>query len=669
MNRSLIAQFILRLQDRTSAGLGAIQRRLQGLTQVARRLALVGGALAGLSVAGPIAQAAALEGQMRATAITAGLSGAAVEEMMARSLVMFQRVARETNQRVSDLAQAAGTLVAGGGRAGEVWEELVPIIGRVATASGANANDLSQSVLAVVNNLRLGPDQVEQALASMVQAGREGQFELKDMAREFAGLTAAAAGIGLTGPSAISSLSAALQVARQGAGSAGEAATNLTNILQKMTSPDAVRNFREMGVDLEAVMKDAGTRGINPLEALIQKIREVTGGDMFRVGELFADSQVLAFLRPMIQDTERYMAVRDRAAAASPSLIADGQEDAMRGLAAATQRVTVAWDEFTVRVGAASEGAIRMAGDVIFWLSDRIGALEAAFPGLTAQLGAGIAVITAAAIAITALGFAIGPLAAGIAILVSPIGLTVAAIATLAAAAWALWRNWEPIAAWFTGLWNDIRTGMQPQVDWLLDVLNGAGAIAVGLFRAAWDGLAGNFVGIWAAITAPFEAFGAWVSGWAAGPVAALVAAIMAPFAGLSGWFAALWSTMIAPFEGFISTITAGLERVRAVWDGMRSAFSSGQAAQATANAAPPALGGVQARQAAARGNPAGGFYAANDLAAATAGGAGAPPAPVNGEIIVRAAPGTEIVSAEGSNSNVPVTAAAQNRGGTRGRP
>lgn len=615
MNRSLVAQFVLRLQDRTSAGLGAIQRRLQGLTQVARRLALVGGALGALSVAGPIGQAAALESQMRQTAITAGLSGAQVEEMMASSLAMFQRVARETNQRVLDLAQAAGTLVAGGGRAGEVWEQLVPIIGRVATASGANANDLAQSVLAMVNNLRLGPEQVEQALASMVQAGREGQFELKDMAREFAGLTAAAAGIGLTGPNAINSLSAALQVARQGAGTAGEAATNLTNILQKMTSPDAVRNFREMGVDLEGVMRDAAARGINPLEALIQKIRQITGGDMFRVGELFADSQVLAFLRPMIQDTERYMAVRDRAAAASPSLIAEGQADAMRGLAAAVQRVTVAWDEFTVRVGAASEGALRMVGDVLFWISDRVGALEAAFPGLTEQLGYGIAVMVGGAAALTGIGLVIGPLGAGLKLLLSPVGLVVAAIALLAFGAYKLWQNWEPIAGWFTALWADLRAGMQPQVDWLLDVVNTVGAGAVATFRAAWE---------------PLTAF-----------------------------FTDLWAGIRAPFDSFISGVERAIERVR-------SLLPSLVPAQPAIAGAPPALGLVQQRQAEAAAARA---AETARLAAATGGPGAAPRMDGRVTVEVRPAPGAEVVSTESDNRQVPVTTVQPDRGGTRGRP
>ena len=662
MNRSLVAQFILRLQDRTSAGLGAIQRRLQGLAQVARRVALVGGALGALSVMGPIQQAAALESQMRATAITAGLTGAAVEEMMLSNMVMFQAVARETNQRVRDLALAAGTLVAGGGRAGEVWEQLVPIIGRVATASGANANDLAQSVLAMVNNLRLGPEQVEQALASMVQAGREGQFELRDMAREFAGLTAAAAGIGLTGPSAINSLSAALQVARQGAGTAGEAATNLTNILQKMTAPDAVRNFREMGVDLEGVMRDAATRGINPLEALIQKIRQVTGGDMFRVSDLFADSQVLAFLRPMIQDTERYIAVRDRAAAASPSLIAEGQEDAMRGLDAAIRRLSVGWDEFGVRIGVAAEGPVRLAGDALLWVSDKVRALEAAFPGLTAQLGFGIAALTAGAAAVTTLGLVIGPLGAGLLalkggvtlllapfrMLVSlllalgaPAGVAAGAVALLATsmvmAALHIWRNWERFSAFF----RQMARG-------LVSIAAGVGEYFMGLFtldaqrsvaglRQIWGGLAGFFTGLWNTIKGVFTDFAAWVDGWTGGAATTALNALLKL-----------------------------IQDLQKAWDAFRTSFTTGELPSIAGVG--PALGQVQERQRAARANPGAGFYPPEALAGATG---GAPPPRLDGRVTVevRPAPGAEIASTESDNINVTVTAPAPNRGATRGRP
>lgn len=669
MNRNLVAQFVLRLQDRASAGLAALQRRVQALGAAARTVALLGGALAGLSVAGPVREAAALERTMRQTAITAGLSGAAVEEMMGRNLAMFQRVARETNVRVIELAGAASTLVAGGGEAGAVWEQLVPIIGRVAQASGANAGDLAQSVLAMVNNLRLGPDQVEQALASMVQAGKEGQFELRDMAREFAGLTAAAAGIGLTGPRAVHSLAAALQVARQGAGSAGEAATNLTNILQKMTSPDAVRNFRDMGVDLEAVLKNAAERGINPFEAIVQKIRQVTGGDMFRVSELFADSQVLAFLRPMLQQTERYLEVRDRAAAASPRIIREDAATAARGLDAALRRLTVAWDEFTGRVGTASEGPIRVLGDVFMWLSEQVLALEERFPELLGTVGMAAGGLLALSGVLGLAGMAAGPLAAGLGLvgrallaLLTPFGLVLTA-ATLAALY--IWREWDRFRGDFEGLAAGMETIARGLVEFLAGVFTlDMGRAAEGL-TTIWGGVQGFFENLWSIIRRLFEDFATWLDGWTGGAVTAAVERFRAAFDGLSEWFSGLWARIRAPFDGFVTGVTSAIERIQALWDNVSSRFGAGQAA--AAGAAPPAMGNVQARQAAAAAGRADAFYGPG--AAAAAAGVAAPAArpsqPVTGEITVRAAPGTEIVSTQSGNRDVPIT---PDRGATRAR-
>ena len=664
MSRDLVARFVLRLQDRASAGLSALQRRLNSLARSAQRIALIGGALAGLSVAGPVREAAALERTMRQTAITAGLSGAAVEQMMSRNLAMFQSVARETNVRVSELATAAGTLVAGGGEAGAVWEQLVPVIGRVAAASGANAGDLAQSVLSMVNNLKLGPGEVEQALASMVQAGKEGQFELRDMAREFASLTAAAAGVGLSGPRAVHSLAAALQVARQGAGSAGEAATNLTNILQKMTAPDAVRNFRDMGVDLEAVLADAGRRGINPIEAVIQKIRELTGGNMFRVSELFADSQVLAFLRPMIQQTERYIEVRDRAAGADASLIGVDQESAMRGLDAAIRRLTVGYDEFATRIGGASEGPIRAAGTALIWLADQLKALDERFPGLVDNAALVLAGFVALSAGIGALGLVAGPLAAGLGVigtglaaLFSPIGLLAA---LFVGAAIYIWSEWDRFRGLFQGMLDGLRTALSGLGAFLTGVFTGDVQGAITGLMQLWDGLAAYLQNLWGVVRTLFTDFGTFLDGWSGGAITAAVERVRAAFAGLGAWFAGFWDGVKAPFDAFIGGVLAGLERLQQVWASVRERFGQGQAAEGQG----PAIGGVQARQAAARAAMA----SPGDLAgAAGVGTAANSNAPVNGEIMVRAAPGSEVVSAEGSNRNVPVTA-APDRGATRAR-
>ncbi len=481
MNRSLVARFILRLEDRVSAGLGALASRLQRLGAAARNIALGGLLGSGLAVAGPIAQAAQLEQSLRQMGITAGFSGQEVERAMRENLTLFQGVARETNQRVRDLAGAAGVLIAGGGQAGEVWRELVPIIGRVATASGASAQDLSQTVLSVVNNLRVAPAEAEQVLAALVQAGKEGQFELRDMAGQFAALSAQAAGLGMTGPRAVHSIAAALQVARQGAGSASEAANNLANTFRQMTSTEARKGFREIGVDLERVMESANRQGINPLEAVIQKLRERTGGNMFRVQEIFADSQVLGFLRPMIAETARYIEIRERAAGAGAELISTDQETAMRGLAAALQRLTVATDEFVTRIGAAAEGPLRLLGDALFWAADKMRELDEAFPGLIDNAAFFAAGAVALATAIGGLGLVVGPLAAGLAALLSPIGLLVIAAAGLAAA---IYLHWGEIGPFVSGVWDGVRERFDAFAGWVSGWASGAWAAAVGLILA-----------------------------------------------------------------------------------------------------------------------------------------------------------------------------------------
>ena len=92
--------------------------------------------------------------------------------------------------------------------------------------------------------------------AVLLTAGKAGQFELNDMARFFPLLTAQAKGLGLVGQEAVSSLAAMLQIARTGAGTSSEAANNLANFLQKITSEETVKNFKKAGIDIEQVLRD-----------------------------------------------------------------------------------------------------------------------------------------------------------------------------------------------------------------------------------------------------------------------------------------------------------------------------------------------------------------------------------------------------------------------------
>ena len=96
------------------------------------------------------------------------------------------------------------------------------------------------------------------------------------MAQYLPSITALASAKGMTGESGLAQIAAALQIVRRGAGDASEAATNFNNILQKINSNDAIKNFRKNGIDIQKVLKDAKANGTDPLEASLRAINTAT---------------------------------------------------------------------------------------------------------------------------------------------------------------------------------------------------------------------------------------------------------------------------------------------------------------------------------------------------------------------------------------------------------
>lgn len=112
-------------------------------------------------------------------------------------------------------------------------------------------------------------------------------------------------------------IAAALQIVRRGAGDSSEAATNFNNILQKINSNDAIKNFKKHGVDIRKVLKDAVKTGADPLEAALRAIKKAIKGDTSRLGELFDDAQVQKGLLPLLNGLDDYIQIRDQTSKAS----------------------------------------------------------------------------------------------------------------------------------------------------------------------------------------------------------------------------------------------------------------------------------------------------------------------------------------------------------------
>ena len=338
-------------------------------------------------------------------------------DRMANNIV---RLAAAAKQLPEDM-RAGVDVLSGFGLDPRMATQMIGPIGRLGTAFKVEITDGASAAYANLNNLKVPIGQTAKALDIMAAAGNAGAFEVKDMARHFPGLTAQMQALGQKGVPAVADLSAALQIARRGAGDADEAANNVKNLLSKINSPATIKAFQKnFGVDLPAALKQAYAKGKTPLEAIADLTMKATGGDMSKLGFVFEDMQAQSALRSLIQNMDEFRKMRAEIAKSS------GTTDR-----AFDQRVardaTVQWRAF---LGTASRLAIVLGTtllpvvtnvmDIVGRTAERFGDWAQANPALAASLMQGAAALVSLRIGLGvaqfALGSIIGPLASVISI-------------------------------------------------------------------------------------------------------------------------------------------------------------------------------------------------------------------------------------------------------------
>ena len=154
----------------------------------------------------------------------------------------------QTNQSAEQLAAGIKTLT-GAGLSLAQAQESIRGIGRVATATGSEISDVANTSYQLMQNLNVKAGDVAKTFEVLAFAGKQGSFELKDMATYFPQVASSAQKLGIKGVRGAADLAAMLQVVRRGAADSSTAANNLVNLLEKLTSKDAVKNFKDFGVD------------------------------------------------------------------------------------------------------------------------------------------------------------------------------------------------------------------------------------------------------------------------------------------------------------------------------------------------------------------------------------------------------------------------------------
>ena len=436
----------------------------------------------GIAAAAPIVTAVQAAEQYESVMTDIGQKAELTREQSAAMGVNLLKAAQAANQ-LPDALQAGVDTLAGFGMDPRKAVAMMTPIGRAATAYKAEIADLSAAAFAASDNLKVPVDQTARAIDIMAQAGKSGAFEIKDMAQYFPTLTAGYQALGQKGTGAVADLAAALQIARKGAGDSASAATNVANVLQKITSPATIRAFSKMGVDLPQALKRMYAEGKTPLEAIAELTNKTLNGDLSKMGFLFEDAQVQQGLRPLIQNMEEYRRIRTEAGSASGVTDRDFA-DRMSDSAERTKELQIRAQALKVTLGNHLLPTLNTGKSILSGVANSISQMSERHPTLTKAvmmgaagfaalfliLGGGAIVVAGLVAPFAALSFASTALGVGMLPLIGTVAGVTLGIVALGAAAYLIYANWGRIAGWFTGVWVSIRDGASGTFAWFANL-------------------------------------------------------------------------------------------------------------------------------------------------------------------------------------------------------
>jgi|GEM_PF-1193324 len=478
------------------------------------QVAAAGAASIGLALGQSVRTAAKFEDSLTEIGKISGSSQSELKALGAQLSALSAR--NTTNLAPTVLAQGVQDLVAQGLDLKDAVASM-EALGKVATATGSELTDVTKTGFQLQNALKIKPTELKSTFDALAFAGKAGAFELKDMAQFMPTIAAAAGTLGITGKSGAVSLAAMMQMVRKDAPDAGQAATRMTDAMLKMTAPDAVKRFKKFGVNIEQVLANAKKKGVNPMEAALDELQRVTGGDVFKLSQIFGDKEAKLGLMSLMKYRKEYEKLKaDAGGDAAAGTVEQDYLKSINTLNGNLNTFKATTERLGIALGNALLPALAVAAKTITPLVEGFAALAEKAPGLTSTIvGVGAAFVGLVAVApfvasfisvISSLGAAIkamslgatiagwagaiGPAMAAIgAAITGPIGIAVLAIVGLGLAFKALWDKvpafrkavtsaFQRIAARFQATFGAIKTALSG----FLNFLGGLGKMVAGAF-------------------------------------------------------------------------------------------------------------------------------------------------------------------------------------------
>lgn len=308
---------LLRLRDEMSKGIRAAAAQVasfghrtdalmrgagRGVQYLAGQLNGLG-TIAGLIGGGAIGrQLIDFDTNLRTLSNTARISddrmGRLREQLLALSGLQTGQLGGELLGGLSQLVEAGMDL--------DTAVEMLLGIGRAATATRSDINDLALTAFYLNRTLGIAPEDMEETLGGIAAVANTGLFSLKDMAQYLPRAAAGLANLGASGKDAAAVLAASMQIGMLARGDAAEATTAYMAFMRELISKSAELKDK-LGVDVFTV-DESGVKKIKELPRLYKEIADASGGDVVKLQSVFGD-EALMFIMTMVREMEQFDAL------------------------------------------------------------------------------------------------------------------------------------------------------------------------------------------------------------------------------------------------------------------------------------------------------------------------------------------------------------------------
>ena len=559
----------------------AVANTRERLGQANAQIGLAGGAMAGISLMEPIREAAEFDNVLTHIAITAGASASQVRGKVAEMAATYRKMALETRQSGHDVAESAQFLITTG-IGEEMTNRLLPIIAKAATAYNTPMRDAVQGAFSMYEELGIKPEDMQGALSATALAAKQGHFSFSDFSSFLPSLAAQAATSGIKGREGLNTLLAALETSRRGAGTSGQAATNLQDFLSYINAPIGAHSFAKQGIDLPGLLQNAEKAGQNPIDAVTEAVRRRTTGmsdaqSANYIGKLFHNQEARIFEQTNLRELRYNLETRAKVAHAGVDTINEDFAKA-QNLHTRLVELTESSHQLTQRVGTGFSWVVPVAAALLGGVLVGLQWMDQHLPGVA---GGAIA-LTGGMLGLVAvmgvLGTVAGPIKAGaellhlggimrsvfsrsaLRLLVSP---WLALPVLFGAAVYDIANHWSAFRGSFSRLWAGIR-----------QAASGFGEFMSGVFSGDMRRTASGLQRIW------FGVQGAWRSVWGVGGV---METLMQEF---SNWLDTTWAAGLA--TGFGKIIDQSLQGWQKFFTDLKGLFDGFKPALPSLSMAPP---------------------------------------------------------------------------------